>query len=492
MAANTKIQFRRGYSTNYNGSTIAGRPTPLSSGFKWAETSVLSEGEIGYEIDTGKFKIGKYIDGTLGSWASLPYAGGSSLIAQTGIGFTFDEASNAYTLYSFITGVAGGQDGITFETIPLSNFVPGAQGSGYRIGLSSKLENLHDSLFSFNNNLLASTNSVGGTGIVISGYNNSTIALNPYGGMVTASGIDIRNLTAPITVTEAVGGLAKGITLTNASGITEVLRTMLEKIFEPTVPTNDQPKLTISFSSTPGSVSNGGNIEAGTSGNVTISASFNQGIVRGTGIGAGWDTNGNQGVRAGAATSYTINNNNNGLSTSFNVGTVTVVDGTTTYGNHSVSHATGIVPKNSIGANSTSLTQLDAGLINGNSVSFNGRRNLFYGTSTSVLDPPSSGFIRSLTPILNPSLSTSFSIVAPVDTRTIVVAVPSGSSYGSIANGNFNVVNNGTNLAVTDSFSFANISIPGANGYNPIAYKVWYFINSGPLEASTTYNVKLN
>ena len=487
MAANTKIQFRRGYSTSYNGSPILGRPTPLASGFKWSAETILSEGEIGYEVDTGKFKIGKVIDGTLGSWSSLPYAGGSELIANSGIGYTLDSSANAYTLYSFITGVAGGQEGITFETLPLSSLLNDASATGtyYRIGLSSKLENLHDSYFTFDTNLLASNDAPGGTGIVVSGYNNSTIALNPNGGTVTASGIDIRNLTAPITVTEAVGGLAKGITLTSSSGITEVLRTILEKVFEPS---QEPPTFTISFAGSPTTT-----VEAGTSTNLTINANFNQGVVRGTGIGAGWVTDGNQGVRAGAATSYTINGTVMGLTASRNIGSVIAVDGATTYNgsNSTVTYGAGIVPKNSLGVNSTSVTQLQGNTIPAsNNLSFTGRRNLFYGTSTSVLEPPSSGFIRTLTPILNPSSSTAFTISVPTGTRTVIVAVPSGAGYEAVANNTFNVQNNLTQLAVT--FASTGINIPAANGYAPTGYKVWYLVNNGPTSEPVTYNVSLS
>ena len=79
MPRNTKIQFRRG--------TAA----------QWTDTGLaaLDVGEIGYEIDTGRFKIGK---SGVHLWSELPY---------TGIGLIFDQATNAYTAYSVITGVAG-------------------------------------------------------------------------------------------------------------------------------------------------------------------------------------------------------------------------------------------------------------------------------------------------------------------------------------------------------------------------------------------------
>ena len=107
MAANTRIQLRRGLSS------------------EWLSNTRLAPGEIGFEIDTGKFKIGRTgLGANIGSeWGTLAYAGGSALISQTGIGFKFDSSNNAYTLYSYITGISGGQDGITFQTLPLSGLL---------------------------------------------------------------------------------------------------------------------------------------------------------------------------------------------------------------------------------------------------------------------------------------------------------------------------------------------------------------------------------
>lgn len=127
MPRNTKIQLRRGTAAEW-----------LNGGL-----AALDVGEIGYEIDTGRFKIGK---SGVSLWSQLPYAGGSTLIANSGIGLILDTANNAYTVYSVITGVTGGQDGITFETLPLSGLLNNIDASGtyYRIGLSNKLENFHD------------------------------------------------------------------------------------------------------------------------------------------------------------------------------------------------------------------------------------------------------------------------------------------------------------------------------------------------------------
>jgi hypothetical protein len=63
----TKIQVRRGTAAQWTAST-----TPLD------------EGEIGYETDTGKYKIGRKSGGTAIAWNSLGYAvsGGNSTLAN--------------------------------------------------------------------------------------------------------------------------------------------------------------------------------------------------------------------------------------------------------------------------------------------------------------------------------------------------------------------------------------------------------------------------
>lgn len=74
----TKIQVRRGTAAAWTASTVP-----------------LDEGEIGYETDTGKYKIGRKSGGTAISWNSLGYAvsGGSTalsggLTVSGGLAFT--------------------------------------------------------------------------------------------------------------------------------------------------------------------------------------------------------------------------------------------------------------------------------------------------------------------------------------------------------------------------------------------------------------------
>ena len=93
MPVDTKIQIRRGYSDTYAGSVPAGQS-------KWSGVNpVLAQGELGYEIDTNRVKIG---DG-LTSWNGLSYASNSPDgefhygVSGIGIDFPNDEIRIAVT-----------------------------------------------------------------------------------------------------------------------------------------------------------------------------------------------------------------------------------------------------------------------------------------------------------------------------------------------------------------------------------------------------------
>lgn len=486
MPVNTRIQFRRGTATEWTNSVSA-----LGQG-------ILYQGELGFERDTGKFKIG---NGTA-HWNNLPYAGGTQIIPETGIGLTFDSSSNAYTLYSVITGAVG-QAGITFETLPLSGLLNNVNASGtyYRIALSTKLENFHDSNINISSNLISSSTS----GITISGFNFSTIDLNPSGGPVRASGIDIRNLTDTITVTSGIGGLSVGETFTTASGITSLLKRMLEKVFEPTV--GVQPSVSISLNGlvspigSSSSFTNGGRYEVGTTGNITITSTLNQGQVWGTGLGAGWATNGVQGVRAGTATAYTRTLTGGNADSTFATNN-TFNNYTVTLGSNIASgiitHNSGITPVNSLGVNSTVLTVLASGGTVSNSNTFTGVRRLFYVYDTSTSVPNTSAAVRALAStgatfdgvksIWDFGVNTVFRVTPPIGTKRVIIAVPSGMySLGNT----IDAFDESANTNVTTSYPRTTVSVSGANGAAPITYNIYSLVPDVPFVNSPTHRITL-
>jgi hypothetical protein len=118
MPALTRIQLRRG--------------TAGVGSYQWT-SQVLYAGEIGYETDTGKFKVG---DGST-IWSSLPYAAvlpselnesiddrvDALVVAGTGIVKSYNDSSNTLTLSSPLSagsGIVLGYSGGTY-TISVSN-----------------------------------------------------------------------------------------------------------------------------------------------------------------------------------------------------------------------------------------------------------------------------------------------------------------------------------------------------------------------------------
>ena len=109
------------------------------------------------------------------------------------------------------------------------------------------------------------------------------------------------------------------------------------------------------------------------------------------------------------------------------------------------------------------------------------------------MNPPTSGDIRGLSSsVLDPSSSTTFDITAPTGTRSMVVAIPSGAGYASVANGNFTVFDNNAYQYITSSFLPTSLNVAGANGYVPTGYKVWYYVNGAPSPTGSTYTIRLN
>lgn len=114
MPVNTRIQFRRG--------------TAGAGATQWTD-QVLYAGEVGFETDTGKFKIG---DGTT-AWNSLGYASvlpselnelvddrvNGLLVAGTGIALSYNDSGNSLTVNTNLT--AGSGISISGATISLSD-----------------------------------------------------------------------------------------------------------------------------------------------------------------------------------------------------------------------------------------------------------------------------------------------------------------------------------------------------------------------------------
>lgn len=160
MAVNTLIQFRRGTAALWT----SGNPT-------------LAQGELGFETDTGKFKIGRNAI----AWNSLPYAGGSELAAGSGMCVVYDSATNSYTLSSAISSSGSG---LSVSSVNCGT----GSGNSYSLSLNDRLQEVSKLTSS---GIIVSTNASGvvtrslasGNNISITNADgissNPTIALSP-------------------------------------------------------------------------------------------------------------------------------------------------------------------------------------------------------------------------------------------------------------------------------------------------------------------------
>lgn len=118
---------------------------------------------------------------------------------------------------------------------------------------------------------------------------------------------------------------------------------------------------------------------------------------------------------------------------------------------------------------------------------YTGQRQAFFQAQPIEGNPSQSNEIRALSGTrLNPSNGTSFSIAIPAGTKRIVIAYP--ASLRDVTSVKYVELGN---AEVGDTFQLVNINVEGANGYNPIPYKVWVYTPAVPFGSSATYNVTI-
>ena len=141
MATRNLIQVRRGYSME---ATVQIGDYLIDNSSKWNCNSVLQEGEIGYEIDTGRFKIGKLNNaGNVIGWCDLDYAGGGgNFVISSGLGY-IPNTSGDDTLYSILSNDTNDTN-ITIDLANLSDIISGASGTYYKLGLANNLTNINN------------------------------------------------------------------------------------------------------------------------------------------------------------------------------------------------------------------------------------------------------------------------------------------------------------------------------------------------------------
>ena len=195
MAVQTRIQVRRGSLSQWNAAT-----STLGNG-------VLYQGEIGYETDTGRFKIG---DGST-AWSSLNYASVLPSNFVAGSGISLSQGSNGSTLTISLSN----------PNIQVSNITDFAEGVDDRV--ASLLTQGSGIGLTYNDS--ANTLSVAVTGIPSSLVTNFASSVNSLidsavsTSIVAGSGIDIVYNSGNNTLTVSSPLTAgSGISLSHSSG----------------------------------------------------------------------------------------------------------------------------------------------------------------------------------------------------------------------------------------------------------------------------------
>ena len=266
-----------------------------------------------------------------------------------------------------------------------------------------------------------------------------------------------------------VGAIQAGDVVSQGTTLTGFVRRLLEKTFYPTFVA---PSASLSASI-------GTSVEAGTITDLTLTANLNRGIIRGTTVEDLWQSIVAQAPRAGAMVSATIESQ-------MTAGSLTlpahqIVEGANLF-SAQVYHDIGPQPVDSDGQPYNS--PLPAGSLAA-SRTINGYRRLFYGCPSA--NPSDGGAVRALTnSILNPSAGTTFSIAIPAGATYVAFAYP-----GTLPTVSSVKYVEGMNAEVKNAFDETSLSVAGANGYNPISYRVYVFVPAEPFPDPVTYAVTL-
>ena len=164
-----------------------------------------------------------------------------------------------------------------------------------------------------------------------------------------------------------------------------------------------------------------------------------------------------------------------------------VVDGTSYSITATASYGAGAIPKTALGQDYAD-GQIKAGSKQATKGTITGYRNGFYGTTTTQSSGTfESDNIRALT-ATNKAVTagTVINISIPVGARSVIFAYPS-----SVRDVNSVQDANGLNAEIKTAFTQVLVNVAGANGYNPIEYKVYYTNYANANDTQNTYKVTI-
>ncbi len=164
-----------------------------------------------------------------------------------------------------------------------------------------------------------------------------------------------------------------------------------------------------------------------------------------------------------------------------------VVDGTSYSITVTASYGDGAIPNTALGQEYAD-GQIKAGSKSATKGTITGYRNGFYGTTTSQSSGTfESDNIRALT-ATNKAVTagTVWNISIPVGARSVIFAYPA-----TIRDATSVLDANGLNAEIKTAFTKVQAQVAGANGYNPIEYKVYYTNYANANDTQNTYKVTI-
>lgn len=164
-----------------------------------------------------------------------------------------------------------------------------------------------------------------------------------------------------------------------------------------------------------------------------------------------------------------------------------VVDGTSYSITATASYGAGTIPNTALGQEYAD-GQIKAGSKSATKGTISGYRNGFYGTTTSQSSGTfESNDIRALT-ATNKAVTagTVWNISIPVGARSVIFAYPA-----TIRDATSVLDANGLNAEIKTAFTKIQAQVAGANGYNPIEYKVYYTNYANANDTQNTYKVTI-
>lgn len=129
---------------------------------------------------------------------------------------------------------------------------------------------------------------------------------------------------------------------------------------------------------------------------------------------------------------------------------------------------------------------ISAGKIVSKPVAFEGYRNLFFGTGTGEIPELNSENIRKLNTISNPKNEMEFVVDIPMGEQYVIFAYP--SSLEDVKQITYIQMND---TEMVSDFSKSLVEVEGANGYQPIEYKVYTYKTDIPVASKVSFKVNI-